>query len=72
MGTGGTESLPSGGGIGEELRQLVRDKAYEQIGSQKELATGTLGAVAGAVRSATQGLHERAARAGWLRGSGGG
>ena len=58
MGTGGTESLPSGGGIGEELRQLVRDKAYEQIGSQKERATGTLGAVAGAVRSATQGLHE--------------
>ena len=45
-------------GIGDELRQLVRDKAYEQIGSQKERATGTLGAVAGAVRNATQGLRE--------------
>jgi hypothetical protein len=45
-------------GIGDELRQLVRDKAYEQIGSQKERATGTLGAVAGAVRNATEGLRE--------------
>ena len=40
------------------MRQLVRDKASEQIGTQKERAAGTLGAVAGAVRSATQGLHE--------------
>jgi hypothetical protein len=46
-------------GIGDELRQLVRDKAYEQIGSQKERATGTLGAVAGAVRNATHELRER-------------
>ena len=46
-------------GIGDELRQLVRDKAYEQIGSQKERATGTLGAVAGAVRHATHELRER-------------
>ena len=45
-------------GIGDELRQLVRDKAYEQIDSQKERATGTLGAVAGAVRHATQELRE--------------
>ena len=45
-------------GIGDELRQLVRDKAYEQIDSQKERATGTLGAVAGAVRNATQELRE--------------
>jgi len=41
------------------LRQLVRDKAYEQIDSQKERATGTLGAVAGAVRHATQELREK-------------
>jgi len=46
-------------GMGDELRQLVRDKAYEQIGSQKERATGTLGAVAGAVRHATHELRER-------------
>jgi hypothetical protein len=46
-------------GIGDELRQLVRDKAYEQIGSQKERATGTLGAVAGAVRNVTQDLRDR-------------
>jgi hypothetical protein len=46
-------------GIGDELRQLVRDKAYEQIDSQKERATGTLGAVAGAVRNATQELREK-------------
>jgi len=46
-------------GIGDELRQLVRDKAYEQIDSQKERATGTLGAVAGAVRHATQELREK-------------
>jgi hypothetical protein len=46
-------------GIGDELRQLVRDKAYQQIGSQKERATGTLGAVAGAVRNATHELRER-------------
>jgi hypothetical protein len=46
-------------GIGDELRQLVRDKAHEQIDSQKERATGALGAVAGAVRNATQELRER-------------
>ena len=48
----------SGTGIGDELRQVVRDKAYEQIHSQKERATGALGAVAGAVRNATQGLRD--------------
>jgi len=47
-----------GNGIGDEIRQLVREKTYEQIGTQKERATGTLGAVAGAVRSATEGLRE--------------
>src|SRR4029450_4175883 len=45
-------------GIGDELRQLVRDKTDEQIHSQKERATGTLGAVAGAVRQATDTLRE--------------
>ena len=45
-------------GIGDELRQLVREKTYEQIDTQKERATGTLGAVAGAVRNATQGLRD--------------
>ena len=45
-------------GIADELRQLVRDKATEQIGTQKERAAGTLGAVVGAVRSATEGLRE--------------
>ena len=36
----------------------MREKTYEQIGTQKERATGTLGAVAGAVRNATQGLRD--------------
>jgi hypothetical protein len=55
---GGSGSGSSGVGVGDELRQLVRDKAYQQIESQKERAAGTLGAVAGAVRNATQGLRD--------------
>jgi hypothetical protein len=54
----GSDANPSHAGIGDELRQLVRDKASEQVGVQKERAAGTLGAVAGAVRSATQGLRD--------------
>ena len=46
------------GGIGNEVRQLVRDKANAQFDSQKDRAAGALGAVAGAVRSATQGLED--------------
>jgi hypothetical protein len=36
----------------------VRDRTYEQIGSQKERATSNLGTLAGAVRSMTQQLRD--------------
>jgi hypothetical protein len=34
-------------GLGDELRQLVRDRTYEQLGSQKDRATSNLGTLAG-------------------------
>ena len=54
----GSETNAPQGAIAEELRQLVSDTASQQIDTQRERAPGTLGAVAGAVRSATQGLRE--------------
>lgn len=53
-----TGSGSSGTGLGDEIRQLVRDKAYEQIGSQKQKATTSLGTIAGAVRGMTQQLND--------------
>jgi len=59
-GQGGTtgDSRASERGLGDELRQLVRDRAYEQIDSQKERATANLGTLAGAVRGMTQQLRD--------------
>jgi hypothetical protein len=45
-------------GLGDEIRQIVRDKTYEQIGTQKQRATDNLGSLAGAVRSMTQPLRD--------------
>jgi hypothetical protein len=54
----GDDARGSGRGLGEELRQLVRERTYEQIDSQKQRATSNLGTLAGAVRSMTQPLRD--------------
>lgn len=47
-----------GGGLTDEVRQLMRDRAYERLGNQKRVATDNLGTLAGAVRSMTQQLQD--------------
>jgi len=57
-GQGSTSGGASGRKIGDELRQLVRDRTYEQIDTQKERATANLGTLAGAVRGMTRQLRD--------------
>jgi hypothetical protein len=47
-----------GTGLTDEVRQLMRDRAYERLGTQKQKATDNLGTLAGAVRSMTQQLQD--------------
>ena len=46
------------GGLGGEIRQMVRDKTYEQFDTQKHRATNNLGHLARAVRGLTQSLRD--------------
>ena len=55
--TQGRESS-DGPGLGSEIRQLVKDKTYEQFDTQKQRATNNLGHVASAVRGVTQSLRD--------------
>ena len=45
-------------GLGGEIRQMVREKTYEQFDTQKQRATNNLGHLAGAVRGVTQSLRD--------------
>ena len=57
-GAAGSDRRASDGGMTGELREAVRHRASEQIETQRDRAANALGALAGAARSATQGLRD--------------
>jgi hypothetical protein len=57
-GSAGSDRRPSDGGMTGELREAVRERASEQIETQRDRAANALGALAGAARTATQGLRD--------------